>query len=124
MPGAPSSPKIVAIEWGQTEVAGLGVYKDVKLWPGGGRQWDWDETGTRHVPGTLPGDIQELIDHGADVIVLSRGMDLRLQTAPETLDLLRRQSIEVHIVETKEAVELYNRLAVSRPVGCVIHSTC
>ena len=98
--------------------------KDVKLWPGGGREWDWRETGTRHVPGILPADVQELLDHGANVVVLSRGLELMLQTSPDTLDLLGRGCIEVHVAETKEAVNLYNRLAQSRPAGCLIHSTC
>ena len=31
-------------------VAGLGDGKDFKLWPGGGRAWDWRETGTHHRP--------------------------------------------------------------------------
>jgi hypothetical protein len=105
-------------------VEGLGVGKDVKLWPGGGREWDWRETGTKHVPGISPPDVEELVDHGAEVIVLSRGMQLRLQTCPETLDLLRRRSIEVHVAESKAAADLYNRLAVSQPAGCLIHSTC
>jgi len=69
-------------------------------------------------------DVQELVDHGAEVVVLSRGMELMLQTSPETLDLLRRLSVEVHVAETKDAVELYNRLAASRAAGCLIHSTC
>jgi hypothetical protein len=124
MSAAPASPRILSIVWGQTEVENLGVCKDVKLWPGGGRDWDWRETGTEHVPGILPGDVQELIDHAADVIVLSKGMQLRLQTAPETLALLRGQSLEVHVAETMEAVDLYNRLVASRNVGCLIHSTC
>jgi hypothetical protein len=51
-------------------------------------------------------------------------MELMLQTAPETLDLLQRLSVEVHVAETKDAVNLYNRLAESRPAGCLIHSTC
>jgi hypothetical protein len=118
------SPRIQDIAWGVTEVEGIGRGKDVKLWPGGGREWDWSETGTRHVPGILPADVQELIDHGADVLVLSRGMELRLQTAPETLRLLEQLGIEVHIVESKAAAALYNELGATRAAGCLIHSTC
>jgi hypothetical protein len=124
MSAAEASPRITRIVWGHTEVENVGVCKDVKLWPGGGREWNWRETGTEHVPGILPGDVQELIDHGADVLVLSQGMELRLQTAPETLAFLRRQSVEVHVAETNEAVDLYNRLVALRKVGCLIHSTC
>jgi hypothetical protein len=120
----PRSPRIIDIVWGKTEVEGLGVGKDVKLWPGGGREWDWRETGTQHVPGILPGDVEELVEHGAEVIVLSKGMQLRLQTSPETLDLLRRKSIEIFHQESKAAADLYNKLALSHPAGCLIHSTC
>jgi hypothetical protein len=121
---APPSPKILDVRWGKTEVAGLGVLKDVKLWPGGGREWDWRETGTEHLPGIQPADVQELVDHGAEVVVLSRGMQLRLHTCPETLDLLGRLAVEVHVEETTAAAALYNRLAALRPAGCLIHSTC
>lgn len=106
------------------EVEGLGAFKDVKLWPGGGREWDWRETGTEHVPGIQPADIQELIDHGAEVIVLSRGMQRRLNTHPATLQLLERLGVEVHVEESKAAAKLYNRLASSRSAGCLVHSTC
>ena len=47
-------------------------YKDAKLFPGGSREWNWRETGTEHVPGIQPADVQELLDHGAKVVVLSR----------------------------------------------------
>ena len=44
------SPKILAVCWGRMEVEGIGAGKDFKLYPGGGREWDWNETGTRHSP--------------------------------------------------------------------------
>jgi hypothetical protein len=106
------------------EVDGLGAGKDFKLYPGGGRAWDWNETGTRHVPGIQPSDVLELLDKGSTVIVLSRGMELALQTCPETLDLLRARGVEVHLEETRMAVDLYNTLRDSKPVGGLFHSTC
>jgi hypothetical protein len=118
------SPRIRSIEWGRAEIDQLGPMKDVKLWPGGGRAWDWRETGTEHVPGIQPSDVRELLDKGADVVVLSRGMELRLQTCPETLELLRDAGVEVRVEETRKAVEVYNELAGCRRVGCLIHSTC
>jgi hypothetical protein len=86
LPGA--SPKIVHISWGVMEVEGLGVGKDFKLYPGGGRAWDWSETGTRHVPGVLPADVAELLIHGAAAIVLSLGMDQQLHVDAATLAYL------------------------------------
>lgn len=122
--GAAVSPAIVAVSWGRIEVAGLGVGKDFKLYPGGGREWDWSETGTRHVPGAQPADVEELLAHGATAVVLSRGMDEQLQVDSATLTYLEARAIEVHVLETREAVRVYNELAARVPVGGLFHSTC
>jgi hypothetical protein len=34
------SPRITAVSWGRLEVHSLGIGKDFKLFPGGGRKWD------------------------------------------------------------------------------------
>jgi hypothetical protein len=108
------------------DVAGLGTGKDFVLYPGGGHAWDWGVHGTRHDPGIQPGDVRELLDRGCTVVVLSRGMELRLKTTPETLELLADAGVAVHVEETRAAVELYNRLAGdgNEPVGGLFHSTC
>lgn len=118
------SPRITHLSWGEVTVEGLGTGKDVKLHPGGGRVWDWNETGTRHVPGIQPADVAELLDNGARVVVLSRGMQAMLQVAPQTRTLLDDHHVRVHIEDTPEAVELYNRLAETEQVGGLFHSTC
>ena len=121
---APRSPRINHISWGRIEVEGVGTGKDFKLYPGGGREWDWRETGTQHDPGIQPADVEELLDNGANVVVLSRGMQLALKTSPKTLEVLKKRSITVYVKETKEAVEIYNRLAEENAVGGLFHSTC
>lgn len=119
------SPTIAEISWGTTRVEDHGAFKDAKLWPGGARAWDWDETGTSHDPGIQPADVEELLDHGAETIVLSRGMNRRLQVMDRTLEDLGERSVEVHVLQTEEAVERYNALAeAGEPVGALIHSTC
>lgn len=120
-----TSPLITHFEWGRIDVAGFDQpFKDAKLYPGGAREWDWGETGTRHDPGIQPADVQELLDHGARVIVLSKGVHERLGTCIETLDLLKQQDIEVHVLQTEAAVDRYNELAATYAVGALIHSTC
>ncbi|MEV6812631.1 Mth938-like domain-containing protein [Micromonospora sp. NPDC051296] len=115
---------MLAISWGRMEVDGLGVGKDFKLYPGGGRAWDWTETGTRHSPGIQPDDVEELLIHGATAIVLSRGMQLQLEVDPRTLTLLEQRGITPHVAETGQAVQIYNELAATQPVGGLFHSTC
>jgi len=52
-------------------------------------------------------------------------MHERLQTCPETLELLEREGIEVHVAETREAAEIYNALSARGvAVGGLFHSTC
>ena len=119
------SPRITDLSWGSMTVEGIGSGKDFKLWPGGGRGWDWSETGTHHVPGIQPSDVAELLDNGCRSIVLSRGMLRRLRTCDETLELLENRGIAVHIAETKAAGGIYNDLvAKGEPVGGLFHSTC
>lgn len=118
------SPEISKFDWGLVEVAGQSRYKDAKLYPGGSRGWDWNETGTRHEPGIQPADVEELIERGAAVIVLSKGVHRRLQVCPETEQLLREHGIPYYILPSREAVEKYNELQATHPAGALIHSTC
>ncbi len=119
------SPLITHVSWGHMTVDGIGDGKDFKLWPGGGRAWDWGETGTHHVPGIQPADVAELLDNGSRTLVLSKGMLEKLQTSQATLELLETQGVPVHVAETKQAVEIYNELAARGvAVGGLFHSTC
>lgn len=119
------SPRITHLSWGRILVEGMSQpYKDAKLFPGGSREWDWNETGTRHEPGIQPADVAEVLEHGAQTIVLSRGMWERLQVCPETLHFLEGRGVAVHVLQTETAVELYNQLAEKESVGGLFHSTC
>ena len=54
--------------------------------------------------------------HGVTVVVLSLGMNRRLQVDPRTLDYLAGRSVAVHAAETR-AVRIYNDLAGDVPVA-------
>lgn len=119
------APKITHLSWGQVRVEGYDrTFKDVKLYPGGAREWDWNETGTRHVPGIQPGDVKELLDHGVRIVILSKGKQQRLETSSDTLEFLDQHGVEAEILQTDQAVERYNELHSKKAVGALIHSTC
>ncbi len=124
MTTAGRSPRIARLSWGRLEVDGHGAFKDAKLYPGGARDWDWRETGTHHEPGIQPADVEELLDHGAEAVVLSKGIWERLHVCPQTLDLLAARGVAVHVLQTEEAVKVYNALQETLPVGGLFHSTC
>jgi hypothetical protein len=118
------SPRIIRVSWGRMQVEGLGAGKDFKLYPGGGRAWDWAETGTRHSPGIQPADVEELVARGATAVVLSQGMNQQLHVHPDTCRYLDERSITVHVAETREAVKIYNDLTGRTLVAGLFHSTC
>lgn len=124
MKGTERSPRIERLAWGRIELEDGRTFKDAKLFPGGARAWDWTETGTSHDPGIQPADVEELLEHGANTIVLSLGFDERLHVRPDTLELLRERGIDVRVAQTGEAVQVYNELRETAPVGGLFHSTC
>jgi hypothetical protein len=121
-----SSPLVTHLSWGRLQVEGWdGQFKDAKLFPGGAREWDWSETGTSHEPGIQPADVEELLDRGATVVVLSQGFRERLQVCRETLRKLEERKVAVYVEQTGEAVRLYNELSKeNEKVGALVHSTC
>ncbi len=121
---AGESPRIEHLAWGRMRVAGLGSGGDWKLFPGGGRPWDWRETGTRHSPGVQPRDLAELLEHGARVVVLGLGMHGRLQVTGDARELLRERGVEVIAADTPTAVTRYNERASGQAVGGLFHTTC
>lgn len=118
------SPKITSFSWGHLVIEDGNEYKDAKLYPGGSAAWDWNETGTRHVPGIQPADVQTLLDHGCEIIILSKGVNERLQTKDETRQMLEDRKLKYRILQTEEAISQYNELAETKKVGALIHSTC
>jgi hypothetical protein len=117
------SPRITWLSWGRLETES-GVFKDVRLYPGGVEEWDWKETGTSHDPGIQPADVERLLERGSTVVILSRGFHERLGVAPETLKMLEERGIPAHVVQTEEAARLYEELRETEKVGALIHSTC
>ncbi len=117
------SPRIEKHSWGSLTI-GTRIYKDAKLFPGGSREWDWRETGTHHVPGIQPADVEELLTHGARTVVLSKGVYEALHVCPETLTMLNSRGVDTRVLQTEEAIRVYNELSENEPVGALIHSTC
>lgn len=118
------SPKITKLSWGKIEIDGNQKFKDVKLFPGGCREWNWRETGTEHSPGIQYSDVQELLDNGAKIIILARGVLGRLKVQKGVIEKLESNGFTVHVLKTKEAVKLYNELLKTEKVGALIHTTC
>lgn len=120
-----TSPKITGESWGNIEVEGHGSFKDVLLGPGFAKEWDWNESGTSHESGIQAADAKQVVDQGAEIVLLSRGREERLRVPDATLDRVRDWGARVEVHGTGEVIRRYNELAgEGRAVGALIHSTC
>lgn len=120
-----TSPLILSLSWGHMEVERLGRGKDFKLWPGGGRPWDWSEFGTGHSRGIQVDDVKELIAHDPKVIILTRGMMLRLRVPDRIRHFIEKNNVEVIVASTRDGVKIYNEYVEKNvPVAGLFHSTC
>jgi len=119
------SQRIDSIVWGRIQV-GEKSFVDAKMTPDGGvQEWDWKATDTQHDPGIKPEAVQELLDTGADMIVLSKGMMEDLWVSFEALKLLSKSNVDFIITHTHNAVYMYNQYVdEGRKVAALIHSTC
>jgi hypothetical protein len=117
-------PAITDDGWGRIIVEGH-TFKDAKLWPGGSRAWDWHESGTDHDIGVQPADVEELLSHGAEHVILSRGRQGRLTVHPDTESLLGDRGVTFEALSTDDAIARYETLRRNgAAVGALLHSTC
>lgn len=120
-----------ACGWGKLTVYVNNVpqaFKDAKVWVGsqntGAKEWNWKITGTQHVPGIQPADLDEFIDQ-VDEVILTRGVERVLQVPQQTIDYVKSKEKICHVGETPDMIELFNRLVgQGKKVGGVFHSTC
>lgn len=118
------SPRITNLSWGRIEIESRDVFKDVKLYPGGCREWNWQETGTQHSPGIQYSDVEDLIKNQSEEIILTQGVLGRLKVPDKLVSKLETEGIIVHVLKTNKAAKLYNKLIKTRKVGALIHTTC
>jgi hypothetical protein len=117
------SPEVTEMSWGRIVAEGR-TFKDARLFPGGAEEWDWNRTGTRHRPGIQLADLEDLLVHAPQTVILSRGVDLVLEVPDATVAAIRAAGPEVVVLQSEEAVREYNRRRLDEAVVALIHSTC
>ena len=125
-----ASPKIVSFEWGSVIVEkddGSRVkFGDAMLAPSMCCEWDWKTYDMHHSPGILPQFIKDLVEKGgAEEIILSAGMNGKLELASAGCGYLLENAIPFRVMLSPAAVEKYNeKREEGVAIGLLLHSTC
>lgn len=82
-----------------------------------------EKFGTTHK--ILDEEIYKLLSDNPAIIIIGNGFDGALQVDKTFIKELESEGKELHILNTKEAVELFNKLrAKGKMVNALIHTTC
>jgi len=137
-----ATPTITHIEWGTVHVkhnSVTKVYKDVIIEPTRCYEWNFkenfdpecDEKYTSHqhkkdmTKGIQPHSVRHLLDSGT-IFVLTTGFHSDLGVNENTIKFLTDNKKQVIIVNSKDAMVVYNELVKNnkKKVVALIHSTC
>lgn len=69
-------------------------------------------------------DIEEVIEERPEVLIIGTGSSGVMKVPKEVVEFIRGRGIEVHVLRTKEACELFNKLEKTRNVVAALHLTC
>jgi len=69
-------------------------------------------------------DLKEVIDARPDVLIVGTGYYGTMKVPDETLSHLRSQGIDVHVHDSKKAVELFNKIPSEKNAVAALHLTC
>lgn len=68
-------------------------------------------------------DIEIILEYKPDILIIGTGYYQKMRVDPKIMDLLKGLGIELHILNSREAVELFNSTETLRKVGA-FHLTC
>lgn len=98
--------------------------------------WNWDNADKmRHVPGTRIKDIEHFLgNRKIEMLILSLGRGHGgglenpgpgiLEVEPGTAEHFRKQGIEVVMLKTAAAIDLYKRSCMTKKIAAFVHTTC
>lgn len=121
--------KIDSVGWGSIQVGGKQHPETLQVIIVGDEVDPWshgrltESFGTTHL---LPGsEAGKLLEGNPEVIVIGNGWDSVFKVSEEAKKKFEGAGVEVKILDTRRAVEEYNRLVdEGKKVNALIHTTC
>ena len=112
---------IESYSFGKIVVDGTTYTNDIKIIDGSVKPEWWRKRGHS----VAPEDVSDLLDSGADYVVIGKGHSGNMDTPSEIRRLFEEQGMEVIAENTTQAVETFNRLHQQGKRVCAgLHLTC
>lgn len=113
-------PEIQSYRFGRIQIDGESYQKDVIIFPDRVRPEWWRERGHD----LAPADLEEVFSAEAEVLIVGQGAYSRMKVPDDTRARIKEEGFELHVLGTKEAVELYNQRRDQARVIAALHLTC
>lgn len=114
-------PLIEHYGFGELRAGGKTYTRDVAITPDGRIEEWWRREGHR----LAPEDIEKYLGLSYDAVVIGTGYHGMMRVDPQAARMLAEKGAELHIEDSRRAVETYNRLVrEGKRVLLLIHLTC
>lgn len=112
--------KIEHYSFGRITVDGKTYTSDVIIYPNKVDHSWWRKEG--HFLRVV--DLRNVIDFDPEILIVGTGHSGAMVVPEETIAHLKDRNIEVHVVCTEKAVELFNRHQKEKKIVAALHLTC
>ena len=112
-------PAITSYSFGKMIIDGKTYINELQILPTGiVKKWS---PGDPHY--ILPIDIEEIVNSSIKTLIIGNGANGEAAIPDETVKFIKEKNIKVHIMNTHEAVKLFNESA-KEAMGAIFHLNC
>ena len=112
-------PAITSYSFGQMIVDGKTYTNELQILPTGIVK-EWSPNDPHYI---LPVDIKEIVNSNIKTLIIGNGANGEAAIPDETIKFIKAKSIKVHIMNTHEAVKLFNESS-KEALGAIFHLNC
>jgi len=112
-------PAITSYSFGKMIVDGKTYTNELQILPNGTVK-KWSPNDPHYI---LPADIEEIVSSSIKTLIIGNGANGEAAIPDETIKFIKAKSITVHIMNTHEAVKLFNESS-KEAMGAIFHLNC
>ncbi len=118
-PPGHKGPAITHYSFGKMVIDGQIYTNELQIFSDGSVR-DWSPGDPHYI---LPNDIEEIANSNIQVLIIGIGANGQAAVADETINFLKKRNIEVHVLNSHEAIELFNK-SPKKNLAALFHLNC